>query len=344
MPTVDIVFGLAWGDEGKGKVVSGLCKGRSYDYVCRWNGGPNAGHTVYLGGKKYKTHQIPSGVFHNIPSIIGPNCVVDFIKLQKEIRYIEQSGFDPVKCLKIHPNTSFITPEHIRYDEMYLQKALGTTGCGIAPCYSDKALRKSILAKNFLKAVDHEDLLWDGEFKCGSSVLCEGAQGMWLDINQGVQPFTTSSETLPYSACSLGFSMRNIGDIIGVAKMYDTRSGIDPAFPESYLKCPERSLIASAGNEFGTTTGRARKVDFLNLDKLITAINTSGTTSIIFNKGDILVKCGIYKLYFGETVIEFDDLENMEDYIVGILDDLTDLGDSIWFSNNPETIPVGLVL
>ena len=74
---VDICCGLAWGDEAKGKIVSELAKTNRYDFVCRWAGGNNAGHTVFVDGIKFKTHLIPSGVFYNIPSIIGPDCVVN---------------------------------------------------------------------------------------------------------------------------------------------------------------------------------------------------------------------------------------------------------------------------
>ena len=76
--SVDIIFGLAWGDEGKGKISNAISK--NYDIVCRWNGGPNAGHTVYLNDKKYKTHIIPCGVFQNKLSVIGPNCVINIDK------------------------------------------------------------------------------------------------------------------------------------------------------------------------------------------------------------------------------------------------------------------------
>ena len=75
--SVDICCGLAWGDEGKGKIVSYLSKTGNYDFVCRWGGGNNAGHTIYKNGKKYKTHLIPSGVFYGVKSVIGPNCVVN---------------------------------------------------------------------------------------------------------------------------------------------------------------------------------------------------------------------------------------------------------------------------
>jgi adenylosuccinate synthase len=74
---VDIIFGLAWGDEGKGKISNAIAD--QYDMVCRWNGGPNAGHTVYLNDKKYKTHIIPCGVFQNKPSIIEDGLKADFM-------------------------------------------------------------------------------------------------------------------------------------------------------------------------------------------------------------------------------------------------------------------------
>ena len=73
---VDICCGLAWGDEAKGKITAYLANSGKYDFVCRWAGGNNAGHTIYVNNKKYKTHIIPSGVFFNIPSIIGPDCVI----------------------------------------------------------------------------------------------------------------------------------------------------------------------------------------------------------------------------------------------------------------------------
>ena len=89
----DIVFGLCWGDEGKGKVVSSLSCDNEYDFVCRFNGGNNAGHTIYVNNIKYKTHLIPSGVFYGIKSIIGPNCVVNVKSFFEELKYLEDNGF-----------------------------------------------------------------------------------------------------------------------------------------------------------------------------------------------------------------------------------------------------------
>ena len=86
--SADVVVGLAWGDEGKGKITSSIASKNKYDYVCRWAGGSNAGHTVYIDGNKYETHIIPSGIFRGIPSIIGPGCVVNKEKLYKELEYL----------------------------------------------------------------------------------------------------------------------------------------------------------------------------------------------------------------------------------------------------------------
>ena len=85
--SVDIVSGLAWGDEAKGKIVAQLAKSGKYNYVCRWAGGNNAGHTIYMNNQKYKTHLIPSGVFYNVKSIIGPDCVVNKKSFFEELNY-----------------------------------------------------------------------------------------------------------------------------------------------------------------------------------------------------------------------------------------------------------------
>lgn len=336
--TVDVVVGLAWGDEGKGKVTSSLAKGASYDYVCRFNGGPNAGHTVYLDGKQYKTHLIPSGVFHGIPSIIGPGCVINPAKFMDEIQYLEKNGFD-TSLVKVSPRAHVITADHISYDKNYLSH-LGTTGQGIAPCYADKMLRKGIRAGEVLPS----EWLWNEELS--GFVLAEGAQSVWLDPDQGDYPFVTSSSTLPYNACSLGFSTQKITRVYGVAKMYDTKSGVDPSFPMQLLDDPILEQIATLGNEFGTTTGRRRIVNYLNLSKLIRAIHLSGTTHLVMNKGDILDKVkqvtgsNPYRYLYQGDLIDCDSLEHMQEEIQDLVEENSYDFDfqGIYFSNNPETI------
>ena len=287
---VDICCGLAWGDEAKGKITSELAKTNNYNYVCRWSGGDNAGHTIYINKKKYETHIIPSGVFYNIKSIIGPDCVVNKEGFLKEIEYLNKNGFN-TDLVKISPKAHIVTDNHIKEDLSILNKSQGTTARGIAPCYSDKYKRIGMQVKDVKELKEY---LWDE--KLFGNILCEGAQGFWLDINQGNYPYTTSSVTLPYGSCSLGFAPQKIRNVYGAAKIYDTRSGIDSLFPEELLEDKELSKIIELGKEYGVTTGRKRKVNWLNVDLLIKAVNISGTTHLVISKIDILKQLNIYIL------------------------------------------------
>ena len=326
---VDIVYGLGWGDEGKGKVSSCLARDGNYDFVCRWAGGPNAGHTVYVDGEKYKTHIIPCGVFFGIPSIIGPGCVVNPEKFFQELDYLDSHGFN-VKLVKISPRAHVILDSHVRNDKNKLASKLGTTGNGIAPCYSAKAGRTGVLAKDVIPPA----FLWDEELY--GNILCEGAQGMWLDMDWGQYPYVTSSNTLPYAACSLGFPTSKVREVIGVIKAYDTRSGEDPLFPETLFDNPELAKIGDLGQEYGVTTGRRRKVNWLNFDLLKKAVDMTGPTQIIVNKVDILEELGIYKLIEFDKELKFNDWNDMSKYIS---EELVQKGvHSIWFSRDPEEI------
>ena len=211
---VDIVYGADWGDGGKGKVSAFLSSKKNpngkpfYDFVARWGGGQNAGHTVYVGGKKYKTHIIPSGVFHGIKSLIGPGCVFNPELLLKEIFDLADAGVDTT-LLMIHPNSHIVTKEHLDFDSKNLAKKLGTTSRGIAPSYAAKSARTGIRFCDWLNSNDENTaelskfMMKDHVY---GNILCEGAQGFHLDINWGNYPYVTSSETLPYAACSIGFS------------------------------------------------------------------------------------------------------------------------------------------
>ena len=132
---VDVCCGLAWGDEAKGKIVSELASSGKYDMICRWGGGNNAGHTIYIKGIKYKTNLVPAGVFYNIPSIIGPDCVINQAGFTEEINYLKSHGFN-TDCIKVSPKTHVITDKHIEEDKLNYG-GQGTTSKGIAPCYRD---------------------------------------------------------------------------------------------------------------------------------------------------------------------------------------------------------------
>lgn len=334
---VDIVVGAAWGDEGKGKVTHYLASTKKndkpyYNFVARWNGGSNAGHTIYHEGRKFSTHIVPSGIFHGITSVIGPGCVVNLNSFYNEVEQLKAGGFD-TSLIKIHPNAHIVKQEHIQQDKEQLASKLGTTSSGIAPCYRDKYARIGLLAKD--SDLDKTYLLTE---KLYGNILCEGAQGMWLDINYGNYPYVTSSECLPYAACSLGFSPKAIRNIYGVAKIYDTRSGEDPDFPASLLHNPELLAVADAGKEYGVTTGRRRKVNWLNLDKLIEATNLAGFTHIIINKCDILKETGKFKLYYGGKLKDFQNITEMMRFIDSVFQVGCGSVEQVMFSFSPDLV------
>ena len=121
------------------------------------------------------------------------------------------------------------------------------------------------------------------------------------------------------STCSLGIPPQLIRNIFGAIKVYDTRVGKDPDFPDSLLEDENLKRIGELGQEFGVTTGRIRKVNWLNLDKLIKAINISGTNYLIFSKTDILEKVGIFKFFYGKTLFQVKDLIDFKSRIMDIL-------------------------
>jgi len=330
---VDICCGLAWGDEAKGKIIAELSKSKNYDYVCRWAGGNNAGHTIYVNKQKYKTHLIPSGIFYNIKSIVGPDCVINVKSFFQELDYLKNNGFN-TELIKVSPKAHVVLDKHIQYDKDKLLKTQGTTAKGIAPSYSEKYARTGVLASTIPELKPY---LWDEKLE--GNILCEGAQGFWLDINYGNYPFVTSSTTLPYAACSLGFPPQKIRKIYGAVKIYDTRSGIDPDFPEELLEDPELLKVVNTGQEYGTTTGRKRKANWLNLNKLINAINISGTTNLIISKIDVLESVNIYKLYYNSQLITFENINNIKDFVYNtLLNQCKPFLKTIVFSNNPYSI------
>lgn len=144
---VDVLLGLQWGDEGKGKVVDVLTP--RYDVVARFQGGPNAGHTLEFEGKKYVLRSIPSGVFqHGQVNIIGNGVVLDPVLFREEAEALRQSGVDLTKVLKISKKAHLILPTHRLLDaanEAAKGAAkIGTTGKGIGPTYTDKTSRNGL--------------------------------------------------------------------------------------------------------------------------------------------------------------------------------------------------------
>tara|TARA_S200000501_G_scaffold129376_1_gene122249 strand:- start:98 stop:1387 length:1290 start_codon:yes stop_codon:yes gene_type:complete len=331
---ITAIVGAQWGDEGKGKITD-FFAGEA-DYVVRFHGGNNAGHTVIVNGETYKLHLIPSGVLYDHPtSIIGNGVVIDPAALIKEIKYLQAKGVDPK--LKVSDRAHIILPYHIEMDIALTQYqgnlAAGSTKRGIAPVYGDKMYRHGIrmidllepevfkekLEKAFkfnltiIKAFGHsselnKDKIYNeyvkfgkflapyisdvsvdlyNSYQKGESILFEGAQGISLDVDHGVYPHTTSSNTVAgHISSGTGVTFGKINRIIGVTKAYLSRVGQSPL--PSELNGVEAETLRDKGGEYGTTTGRPRRVGWLDLVQVRQAVRTNGLTEIVLTKLDIL--------------------------------------------------------
>ena len=288
MIKADVVVGLQYGDEGKGKVAHDLCRNGEYTHVLRFNGGPNAGHTIYHEGKKLVTHHIPSGVFFGVRSIIGNGCVVDPKRLLEEIKELEAAGIDVVSYLRIAENAHIITENHKNEDEQ--DEKIGTTRRGCGPAYRSKYDRSGVLVRDYRfsgKLSFLTDLIVDlyDEFhnKEDVYVLCEGAQGFGIDVDWGDYPFVTSSHCTTAGALLNGIPPQAINRVWGVAKAYETYVGSK----NFQGKDPLLEKIQELGQEFGATTGRKRQANWIDLDFLIKSCKINGVTDLVINKMDI---------------------------------------------------------
>jgi len=293
---VDVVIGMQYGDEGKGKIANQMAMSGEYDYVIRFNGGGNAGHTIYLNGEKIVTHLVPCGILHGIPSVIGNGCVINTQKLFDELEYLEGFGFD-TSLLKIAENAHIISQDHI--DEDSKDTKIGTTRTGNGPCYRDKYARTGLRAKDVPELasylVDMHSLIHSSPKK----FLAEGAQGYWLDIDFGDYPYVTSSNTGVGAVLNNGFNYQQVRDVVGVIKCYSTYVGA-----KGYQKDDERfEMLREIGQEYGATTGRPRQIDWLNLDEVSTACQMNGITKLIINKMDVLRQVDSAWNYYKDNIL-----------------------------------------
>lgn len=379
---VNLLLGLQWGDEGKGKIVDVLTK--DYDIIARFQGGPNAGHTLEFDGIKHVLHTIPSGIFHDeTVNLVGNGVVIDPVIFQRELKNLEKFNLDYKSRLVISRKAHIILPTHRFLDqasELSKGKAkIGSTLKGIGPTYMDKTGRNGLrigdleldsfkeryraLANKHeamiefhgveleydLKAeeaiffeaieklkeltfIDSEEYLFNAQ-RNGKTILAEGAQGSLLDVDFGTYPFVTSSNTTAAGACTgLGIAPNKIGEVFGIFKAYATRVGSGP-FPTELFD-EDGATMAKVGNEFGSTTGRARRCGWLDLVALKYAVQVNGVTELIMMKGDVLSGfetlkiCTAYK-YKGEVITHFPyniDPENVEPVfteVKGWAEDLT---------------------
>lgn len=301
--TNTVIVGVQWGDEGKGKIVDSLCT--EYDYVVRFQGGNNAGHTIVIDDKVFKFHHIPSGVLRDKICILGNGTVINPETLLSEIESLESQGFSLKNKLYISDRAHIITANQIERDiENDKKKNIGTTKKGIGFCYTDKITRTGV---RFIDVLENPNLLPEYSstfeklnqyvadtvlllheaFESGKKIMFEGAQGTFLDIDHGTYPFVTSSNTVASNACTgSGLPTKAVNEVLGIFKAYTTRVG-NGAFPTE-LQNDIGDFLVTNGHEFGTTTGRKRRCGWLDLVMLNQARRLNGVDKWIMTKVDVL--------------------------------------------------------
>jgi adenylosuccinate synthase len=295
----DIVIDLQAGDTGKGKVSHWLAKQHDYNVVLRFNGGANAGHTIYHEGQKVVTHQVPVGVFYGIPCIIGPGCVVNIPALVDELQMLKKLGFETQ--VYVDKRCHITTPSHIAEDGS--DEKIGTTRQGIGPTYRDKYARTGLRVGEVVtfnepyrpyKVVDVAKYFFQSDHDV--RVLCEGAQGFQIDIDYGDYPYVTSSHCTSGAVALNGVPPRTWRKVYGVMKAYETYSG----FKKFNLIGDQDILdkIQVVGQEIGATTGRKRQVRWLHLDEVIQAMHINDVNNLIINKIDVLEQVGKFGVMF----------------------------------------------
>ena len=346
---ITVIIGAQWGDEGKGKITDFFAA--QSDYIVRFQGGNNAGHTIILDDRTLKLHLIPSGVLHpNCKLVIGNGVVIDPEVLINEIDMLKKENLGV--NLLISDRAHLIMPYHVDIDHhltaLQDDLAAGSTRSGIAPVYADKMYRhglriidlfnKDVFAKRLKKSFMFNKKLVENVFEekfdysydiilnqylkygetikpyvanvaqelsaadiKGKAILFEGAQGACLDVDHGLYPFTTSSNVVSGQAeAGSGIGLNRKKRVVGIAKAYLTYVGRGPLPTE--ITPPLEDQIREVGQEYGTTTGRARRIGWIDLVQLKYANQLNGFTELILTKVDVLTGLPKIKLCVGYEV------------------------------------------
>ena len=331
------IVGINWGDEGKGRMVDLLTE--QFDIVVRYQGGGNAGHTVINEHGKFALHLLPSGIFRkNVINVLGNGVAMDPESLMNEIRDVADKGVAVTpENLKISDRASLLMPWHRRLDELEEQrladKKYGSTKQGIAPFYSDKYQKKTVMAgelfypdvlrarlkdlmewKNLIitGVYGAEPYTWEeienwlntsceaikpyicdtGAFlreaeENGKRILFEAQLGSLRDLDHGIYPMTTSSNTIAaYAPVGAGLPGAEMDRIIGVVKAYSTCVGEGPFTCEMFGE--EAEKLREAGGEYGAKTGRPRRVGPVDLVATRYGVEVQAATEIALTKLDVL--------------------------------------------------------
>jgi len=332
---IQLVIGSQWGDEGKGKIVDMMAA--KADFVVRFHGGNNAGHTVVINEKKFPFHLIPSGILQKKPTVvIADGTVIDPEVLMEEMDIFEKMGINLKKKLMISPRCHLIMPYHkeldVAYENARGKNKLGTTKRGIGPTYADKVSYNGIriyelmnwplfvekfkfqteiknkilvafgvtptkvetylstfrkLAERIRPMVGDTFAVLHKAIKQKKQILLEGAHGVMLDNSFGLYPYVTASNVIEGGVnIGSGVPSKKIDEVWGVVKAYTSRVGGGPLPTELFDKVADD--IRERGYEYGTTTGRPRRVGWVDLPAVKFACQLSSINRIAITKIDIL--------------------------------------------------------
>ena len=331
------IVGINWGDEGKGRMVDYLTN--HFDVVVRYQGGGNAGHTVVNDRGTFALHLLPSGIFREgVVNILGNGVALDCENLLAEINTLRDAGVSITpENLKISDRASLLLPWHRELDGLeearLADKKYGSTKQGIAPFYSDKYQKKTVMAGELLhpqhlkehladllewknltlqkvygaKGYTLDELLaWVDKYceavkpyitnttaflrdaqKAGKSILFEAQLGALRDLDYGIYPYTTSSNSVAaYAPVGSGLPTAKLDEVVGVVKAYSSCVGEGPFVCEMFGE--EGQKLRDAGAEYGAKTGRPRRVGPIDLVATRYGVEVQGATNIALTKLDIL--------------------------------------------------------
>ena len=331
------IVGINWGDEGKGRMVDYLTN--HFDVVVRYQGGGNAGHTVVNDRGTFALHLLPSGIFREgVVNILGNGVALDCENLLAEMNTLRAAGVSITpENLKISDRASLLLPWHRELDGLeearLADKKYGSTKQGIAPFYSDKYQKKTVMAGELLHPQhlkEHladllewknltlqkvygsrgytldELLAWVDKYceavkpyitnttaflrdaqKAGKSILFEAQLGALRDLDYGIYPYTTSSNSVAaYAPVGSGLPTAKLDEVVGVVKAYSSCVGEGPFVCEMFGE--EGQKLRDAGAEYGAKTGRPRRVGPIDLVATRYGVEVQGATTIALTKLDIL--------------------------------------------------------
>ncbi|MEM0007699.1 MAG: adenylosuccinate synthetase [Candidatus Bathyarchaeia archaeon] len=287
MPCTVIVGGF-WGDEGKGKIVSYLALKDKVD-VCVRTGSVNAAHTVWVEGKRYALHMVPSAfVYEKCRLLIGAGANIHVAKFLEEVELTNVKN-----RIGVDHQASIIEEKHSEQDRTSAHlKGLGTTGWGVGPAIEERVRRTAKLAKDIAELKPYlTDVAAEANnaIDTGKKVLLEGTQGVMLSLFYGTYPYVTGRDTSASAICSeAGVGPTKVDEVLIVFKSFMTRVGAGPLPGE----LPREEAIKRGWFEVAAGTGRERRSAPFNFEIAKRAVMLNGATQIALTKLDIVYpKC-----------------------------------------------------